>query len=66
MQDLHQDVTQEFDFQVAENHFEVISGKTEGVYAWIAVNYALDRFSHSTNPGKKLNNGFGNLEKNIY
>ncbi|XP_076470889.1 ectonucleoside triphosphate diphosphohydrolase 7-like [Babylonia areolata] len=47
MKDLHTDIPQEFDFVVAENHFEIIPGKLEGVYAWIAVNYALDRFSHS-------------------
>ncbi|XP_071090176.1 ectonucleoside triphosphate diphosphohydrolase 4-like [Haliotis cracherodii] len=44
--DLLTDIPKLFDFQVAENHFEVISGKLEGVYAWIAVNYVLDKFSH--------------------
>ena len=48
LKDLRTDLTKEFEFVVAENHFEVIPGKTEGVYAWIAVNYALDRFSHSS------------------
>lgn len=46
LKDLQMDITKEFEFAVAENHFEVISGKLEGVYAWIAVNYALNRFSH--------------------
>ena len=54
LKDLHTDITKEFEFVVAENHFEVIPGKTEGVYAWIAVNYALDRFSHSTGKGKDI------------
>ena len=52
LKDLQTDITKEFDFIVAENHFEIIPGKTEGVYAWIAVNYALDRFSHSSNLGR--------------
>ena len=30
-----------------ERHIEVISGKEEGVFAWIAMNYALNRFDHS-------------------
>ncbi|KAL8580844.1 hypothetical protein ACOMHN_017348 [Nucella lapillus] len=51
LKDLHTDITQEFDFVVAENHFEVLPGKLEGIYAWIAVNYALDRFSHSNGKG---------------
>ncbi|ESO90324.1 hypothetical protein LOTGIDRAFT_123541 [Lottia gigantea] len=46
MSDLQTDITKLYDFLVAENHFEVISGKLEGVYAWIAVNYVLDKFSH--------------------
>lgn len=45
--DLQTDIKAEFDFVAPENHFEVISGKQEGVYAWIAINYVLDRFSHS-------------------
>ncbi|KAK6166986.1 hypothetical protein SNE40_022172 [Patella caerulea] len=46
LNDLQTDITKNYDFLVAENHFEVISGKLEGVYAWIAVNYVLDKFSH--------------------
>lgn len=61
LKDLLKDVTKDFDFLVADNHFEVISGKLEGVYAWIAVNYALDRFAHTTSGadvvGVKLSDG---------
>lgn len=54
LKDLQTDITKDFEFLIAENHFEVISGKLEGVYAWIAVNYALDRFVHSPDTGKAL------------
>lgn len=47
LQDLQRDITKEFNFIATDNHFEIISGKQEGVYAWIAINYVLDRFSHS-------------------
>lgn len=46
LQDLHRDIPKQFDFVVSENNFEVISGKLEGVYAWIAVNYVLGKFGH--------------------
>lgn len=46
LQDLQRDIPKAFDFVIAESNFEVISGKQEGVYAWIAANYALQKFSH--------------------
>ncbi|KAH3707971.1 hypothetical protein DPMN_067409, partial [Dreissena polymorpha] len=46
LQDLQRDIPKKFDFVIAENNFEVISGKLEGVYAWIAANYALQKFNH--------------------
>ncbi|XP_005094066.1 ectonucleoside triphosphate diphosphohydrolase 7 [Aplysia californica] len=45
--DLRTDIKKDFNFIALENHFEVISGKQEGVFAWIAINYALNRFSHT-------------------
>ncbi|XP_075468414.1 ectonucleoside triphosphate diphosphohydrolase 7 [Ascaphus truei] len=44
--DLVKDVPQEFDFLFSEAHAEVISGKQEGVYAWISINFVLGRFDH--------------------
>jgi hypothetical protein len=34
-----------FPFVFSDTNFEVISGKLEGVYAWIAVNYVLQMFN---------------------
>ncbi|KAL3863359.1 hypothetical protein ACJMK2_005117 [Sinanodonta woodiana] len=46
LDDLQTDIPKEFDFVISENNFEVISGKQEGIYAWIAVNYLLQKFGH--------------------
>ncbi|KAM9324826.1 ectonucleoside triphosphate diphosphohydrolase 7 [Gastrophryne carolinensis] len=46
IQDLVRDVPHEFDFLFSEAHVEVISGKQEGVYAWISINFVLGRFDH--------------------
>ncbi|XP_060076889.1 ectonucleoside triphosphate diphosphohydrolase 7-like [Ylistrum balloti] len=44
--DLKTDIAEEFPFVISDSNLEVISGKLEGVYAWIAVNYALRKFDH--------------------
>ncbi|KAL5015681.1 hypothetical protein ScPMuIL_005270 [Solemya velum] len=46
LEDLQQDIPKSFDFIISDNNFEVITGKQEGVYAWIAANYVLQKFSH--------------------
>uniref|UniRef100_A0A8C8VDJ4 nucleoside-triphosphate phosphatase n=1 Tax=Pelusios castaneus TaxID=367368 RepID=A0A8C8VDJ4_9SAUR len=46
LEDLVKNVPLEFDFLFSESHTEVISGKQEGVYAWIGINFVLGRFDH--------------------
>uniref|UniRef100_A0A1I8FEG5 Ectonucleoside triphosphate diphosphohydrolase 5 n=1 Tax=Macrostomum lignano TaxID=282301 RepID=A0A1I8FEG5_9PLAT len=43
-----------YSFLFSDTHAEVISGKQEGVYAWITTNFLLGRFSHSVGDGVGL------------
>ncbi|XP_077574977.1 ectonucleoside triphosphate diphosphohydrolase 7-like [Stigmatopora nigra] len=47
LDDLVNDVPLDFDFLFSRSHTEVISGKQEGVYAWIGINFVLGRFDHA-------------------
>lgn len=40
-------IQQNFDFFFQSSHLEVIDGRMEGVYGWIAVNYMLGKFDHT-------------------
>ncbi|KAM7028573.1 LOW QUALITY PROTEIN: ectonucleoside triphosphate diphosphohydrolase 4 [Acridotheres tristis] len=46
LEDLLTDIPVHFDF-LSDSHAEVISGKQEGVYAWIGINFVLGRFEHT-------------------
>ncbi|XP_035400749.1 ectonucleoside triphosphate diphosphohydrolase 7 isoform X1 [Cygnus atratus] len=46
LDDLVRNIPLEFDFLFSKSHAEVISGKQEGVYAWIGINFVLGRFDH--------------------
>ncbi|XP_036605543.1 ectonucleoside triphosphate diphosphohydrolase 4 [Trichosurus vulpecula] len=46
LEDLLTDIPAHFDFLFSDSHAEVISGKQEGVYAWIGINFVLGRFEH--------------------
>uniref|UniRef100_A0A8C1INH4 nucleoside-triphosphate phosphatase n=1 Tax=Cyprinus carpio TaxID=7962 RepID=A0A8C1INH4_CYPCA len=46
LEDLRTDIPVNFNFLFSDSHVEVISGKQEGVYAWIGINFVLGRFNH--------------------
>jgi Golgi nucleoside diphosphatase len=41
---LRQGVAEKFNFLFPEGHMEIITGKQEGLYQWLAINYALGKF----------------------
>ncbi|CAG5921623.1 unnamed protein product [Menidia menidia] len=51
LEDLRTDIPVHFNFLFSDSHVEVISGKQEGVYAWIGINFVLGRFNHVHNDG---------------
>ncbi|XP_059910836.1 ectonucleoside triphosphate diphosphohydrolase 4 isoform X3 [Gadus macrocephalus] len=53
LEDLRTDIPVVFNFLFSDSHVEVISGKQEGVYAWIGINFVLGRFNHVHN-GKRF------------
>lgn len=47
LDDLRVDIPLKYNFHFISSHVEVITGKQEGIYSWIAVNFELGRFDHS-------------------
>lgn len=47
LKNLRKNVPLMSDFLVVDSQIEVITGKQEGIYLWIATNYILNRFDHS-------------------
>ncbi|XP_047236257.1 ectonucleoside triphosphate diphosphohydrolase 4 isoform X2 [Girardinichthys multiradiatus] len=54
LEDLRTDIPVHFNFLFSDSHVEVISGKQEGVYAWIGINFVLGRFNHPHNDGEDV------------
>ncbi|XP_030638138.1 ectonucleoside triphosphate diphosphohydrolase 4 isoform X2 [Chanos chanos] len=46
LEDLRTDIPVQYNFLFSDSHVEVISGKQEGVYAWIGINFVLGKFNH--------------------
>ncbi|XP_067084446.1 ectonucleoside triphosphate diphosphohydrolase 4 isoform X1 [Osmerus mordax] len=53
LEDLRTDIPVRFNFLFSDSHVEVISGKQEGVYAWIGINFVLGRFNHVGNADRE-------------
>jgi len=51
LSDLRVDLALQFEFLFSATHVEVISGKQEGIYSWIAVNHVLGKFDHVLHSG---------------
>ncbi|NXX99929.1 ENTP7 diphosphohydrolase, partial [Centropus bengalensis] len=60
LEDLVRNVPLEFDFLFSKSHAEVISGKQEGVYAWIGINFVLGRFDHEDEEDAVVTVALGN------
>ncbi|KFW76418.1 Ectonucleoside triphosphate diphosphohydrolase 7, partial [Manacus vitellinus] len=65
LEDLVRNVPLEFDFLFSKSHAEVISGKQEGVYAWIGINFVLGRFDHEDEEDAMVTVALGDQGKSL-
>ncbi|NWU60561.1 ENTP7 diphosphohydrolase, partial [Pterocles burchelli] len=65
LEDLVRNVPLEFDFLFSKSHAEVISGKQEGVYAWIGINFVLGRFDHEDEEDAVVTVALGNKGESL-
>ncbi|OTF69273.1 nucleoside phosphatase-like protein, partial [Euroglyphus maynei] len=47
LENLRQEIPKKFSFLFTANNVAVITGKEEGLYSWIALNYMIGRFDHT-------------------
>ncbi len=45
MSNLRSGITEHFDFHFPDGNLEIISGREEGIYQWLAINYVLGKFN---------------------
>ncbi len=53
LEDLFNDIVRHYNFQIEKTHIQVIPGKLEGIYSWIAINYVLGRFQSNYTESSK-------------
>ena len=46
LSNLRESVTAEYPFIFPEENLEIISGRQEGIYQWLAINYVLGKLDH--------------------
>jgi ectonucleoside triphosphate diphosphohydrolase 4 len=54
LEDLFNDIVRLYNFQIQKTHIQVIPGKLEGIYSWIAINYVLGRFQNNNTDSSKI------------
>lgn len=54
LNDLLTDIPKKYKFLVKEDNVQVISGKDEGIYSWISLNYMKHKFDHRMTPQKPV------------
>ena len=62
LEDLFNDIARDYRFQIEKTHIQVIPGKLEGIYSWIAINYVLGRFQPNTTESGKNQSKFNLIE----
>ena len=62
LKELETGIKAEYDFDFRDDSLEVISGRQEGIYQWLAVNYILDRFENGEQTVGALDMGGASMQ----
>lgn len=65
MKNLHDNLASFTKFQVLPQHIQVISGKWEGIYSWIGVNYILGRFKFGVEGVEKIDGEEASIKSSL-
>ncbi|KAG1657352.1 Ectonucleoside triphosphate diphosphohydrolase 4 [Nymphon striatum] len=62
LKNLRTQIREKYPFILVDNHVEVITGKDEGIYSWISLNYLLGNFNHERTSVPKQHSTVGTLD----